>query len=269
MAYPALNERARRPEAPVEIDGLLGTQKKLAVVIPAYCETRLLPATVRSMPDFVDHIIVVDDGSPDDTFEVARRLGWRDRRVDVIRLGYNRGVGRAITRGYERALELDADVVAVMAADNQMDPDDLLDVVEPVVEELADYTKGNRLAHPESRRMPFVRRMGTKVLARMTGLICGISGLCDSQCGYTAISADMLRSVPLDELYPRYGYPNDLLLRLSEIGARVEQPVVRPVYASEQSGLRIPAVVLPISGILLRGVLRRWLSRGLRSHKGA
>lgn len=213
------------------------------------------------MPDFVDHIVVVDDGSPDATFQVARELERDDARVEVVRLGFNYGVGRAISRGYEYALELGADVVAVMAADNQMDPDDLAQVIEPVVDERADYAKGNRLAHPASEQMPTLRRLGTRLLGKMTGAVCGLPELDDSQCGYTAISAEALAHVPLRKLYPRYGYPNDLLMRLTELGARIDQPVVRPVYATEQSGLRIPAVVLPITGILMRGALRRLRNR--------
>lgn len=235
----------------------LAQPKRIAVVIPAYCETRLLPKTVQRMPDFVDQIIVVDDGSPDQTFEVADQLAKADPRVDLIRLGFNYGVGRAISRGYERALELGADIIAVMAADNQMDPDDLLNVIDPILEERADYAKGNRLAHPQSRKMPPIRRVGTRLLGRMTGAISGFWELDDSQCGYTAISAETLAQVPLDKLYPRYGYPNDLLLRLAEIDARLAQPVVRPVYADERSGLRVRAVILPITGILLRGAFRR------------
>jgi glycosyltransferase involved in cell wall biosynthesis len=239
----------------------LNERKSLAVVVPAYCETALLPETIASMPAYVDHIVVVDDGSPDGTFEAARSAGACDERVEVIRLGFNYGVGRAITRGYEHALGLGADVVAVMAADNQMDPDDLSRVVEPVVDGLADYAKGNRLAHPDSEQMPALRRFGTRLLGKMTGVVCGLPELDDSQCGYTAISAEALRHIPLQKLYPRYGYPNDLILRLRELGARIEQPVVRPVYASEQSGLRIPAVIVPIGGILVRGALRRVRNR--------
>jgi glycosyltransferase involved in cell wall biosynthesis len=239
----------------------LKERTSLAVVIPAYCETTLLPETVASMPAYVDYIVVIDDGSPDETFEVAMSSCAADKRVEVIRLGFNYGVGRAITRGYEYALDLGADVVAVMAADNQMDPNDLWEVVAPVAQGAADYAKGNRLAHPDSEQMPVLRRLGTRLLGKMTGVVCGLPELADSQCGYTAISAEALRHIPLHKLYPRYGYPNDLILRLRELGARIEQPVVRPVYASEQSGLRIPAVIIPIGGILVRGALRRVRNR--------
>ena len=230
---------------------------KVAVVVPAYRETKLLPKTVATMPEYVDLVIVVDDGSPDQTYQVARECARVDRRVEVVRLGFNYGVGRAITAGYERALKEGADVVAVMAADAQMDPLDLEAVLEPVVSGRADYAKGNRLAHNQARVMPPVRRIGTWLLGKATGLIAGHPGLSDSQCGYTAISARMLGRLPLKKLYPRYGYPNDLLLRLSELGARVAEPVVRPVYGEEISGLKIPGVIVPISGILLRGIVRR------------
>lgn len=249
MVYSALNDACSKGD------------KRVAVVIPAFCETLLLPATLASIPDFVDRIIVVDDGSPDSTFEVAGAAARSDARVKVIRMGYNYGVGRAITRGYEYALEWGADVVAVMAADNQMDPDDLARVVAPVLAEDADYAKGNRLAHPDSYQMPQMRRFGTRLLGKMTGVICGYTELDDAQCGYTAISARALGHIPLQKLYPRYGYPNDLILRLREAGARIEQPVVRPVYATEKSGLHIPRVILPIAGILARGALRRARNR--------
>lgn len=230
---------------------------KVAVVAPAYKETALLPATLATMPEYVDLVVVVDDGSPDQTYEVAKGCAEKDDRIKVVRLGFNYGVGRAITAGYERALREGAQVVAVMAADAQMDPEDLPALLEPVVMGRADYAKGNRLAHREAQTMPAVRRFGTWLLGKATGVIAGRPKLTDSQCGYTAISAEMLERLPLEKLYPRYGYPNDLLLRLSEAGARLEEPVVRPVYGEEISGLKIHKVIGPISGILLRGILRK------------
>src|SRR5690554_1344886 len=104
MVYSALNGDFARGE-------VLDAKKRIAVVIPAYCETRLLPATLASIPEFVDQIIVVDDGSPDKTYQVAGAAARSDLRVKVIRMGYNYGVGRAITRGYEYALESGADVI--------------------------------------------------------------------------------------------------------------------------------------------------------------
>lgn len=228
------------------------------MVVPAYCEERLLPKTLETMPQFVDRVIVVDDGSEDATFEVAAGYAESNRRIEVIRLGFNYGVGHAIGAGYRRAVEGGADAVAVMAADAQMDPSDLAKVLRPVVEGGADYAKGDRLAHRHASSMPAVRRFGTRLLALLTGLVAGIPDLRDSQCGYTAITADMVEALPLDELYPRYGYPNDLLVRLAGRDARIAQPTVRPVYEDEVSGFSPLAVAGPIGRILMRGAMRRF-----------
>ena len=232
------------------------------MVVPAYCEERLIARTLERVPGYVDHVIVVDDASPDATYKAAERAARRDERIEVLRLGHNRGVGGAIIAGYERARALGAFAAVVMAGDDQMDPDDMPRLLAPLVDGGADYAKGNRLVHPDAQQMPSVRRFGTRLLAHLTALAAGLDGLDDAQCGYTALRLDMLDALPMHKIFPRYGYPNDLILRLSECGARIVEVPVRPVYADEVSGLAVHRVVLPISGILLRGAARR---AGLRS----
>ena len=94
--------------------------KRVAVVVPAHDEEKLIAETIRSIPDFVDRVYVVDDRSQDGTVEVVRSLG--DSRVKLIEHERNLGVGGAIVTGYKRARDDGIDVTAVMAADAQMDP---------------------------------------------------------------------------------------------------------------------------------------------------
>jgi len=96
--------------------------KRVAVVVPAYDEERLIASTIASIPGFVDRIIVVDDGSGDGTASLA---AGADPRVEVVAHERNLGVGAAIVTGYRRAAEEKLDVTCVMAADGQMDPVDL------------------------------------------------------------------------------------------------------------------------------------------------
>lgn len=229
---------------------------RVAVVIPAFNEERAIGDAVATVPDFVDVIIVVDDASSDATGaraqEAAQAAG--DTRLEVVRHPHNRGVGAALVTGYRRALALGCDVAAVMAGDGQMDPRDLPGVLEPIARGDADYVKGNRFLHPEVwTAMPPARIVGNVVLSAATKLTSGYRHVFDSQCGYTAISRQALEAIELGGLFPRYGYPNDLLSRLHVAGMRVLDVPVRPVYRPAwKSGINLGTVLHPIPWVLLR-----------------
>ncbi len=226
--------------------------KRVAVVVPAYDEAELLPRTLAGIPDLVDRVYVVDDASRDGTAASARALG--DPRVEVIVHERNRGVGAAIVTGYKRALEERIDVTCVMAADNQMDPADLPRLVEPVARGEVDYAKANRLFTGQAWELiPHTRYLGNAALSLLTKIASGYWHVADSQSGYTAIGLDVLSELDLDRLYPRYGFPNDLLVHLNVWNARVRDVPSRPVYGvGERSGIRLRSVVPRISWLLLK-----------------
>jgi len=132
------------------------------------------------------------------------------------------------------------DIVAVMAGDAQMDPEDLPQLLYPVATGRADYAKGDRLSWPDViRQMPLERFMANHVLSMFTRYTSGYREVRDSQCGYTAISAKMIGLLRFDKIYHRYGFPNDLLAHLHSLGARLAQVPVRPVYGAERSGISL------------------------------
>jgi glycosyltransferase involved in cell wall biosynthesis len=222
----------------------------VAVVVPAHNEERLIDVTLARIPPFVDAIYVVDDGSSDDTWRKLQSV--TDPRLRRIRHRDNRGVGAAIVSGYYRALRDGNQIIAVMAGDNQMDPADLPALLTPIARGEASYVKGNRFRHVEVRRMPRLRRWAGRGLALVTRTFTGLD-VDDTQCGYTALAAACAAALPLDDLWPRYGYPNDLLGLLARGGFRVVEVPVRPVYAGETSGIR------PWHAALIVGlILRRW-----------
>jgi glycosyltransferase involved in cell wall biosynthesis len=226
--------------------------KRVAVVVPAFDEERLVGETIRGIPEFVDRIIVVDDASRDETSAQANAVG--DPRVHLVRHEQNRGVGAAIATGYRRALEEGIDVTCVMAADNQMDPAELASLVEPVARGEMEYAKANRLFSGEAWEViPRTRYLGNAVLSLLTKIASGYWHVADSQAGYTAISLEALRRLDLDHLYPRYGFPNDVLVHLNVQNARVRDVPSRPIYdVGEQSGIRIRSVVPRISWLLFK-----------------
>jgi len=236
-------------------------EQRVAVVIPAFNEELNVARTVRDVPAWVDHVLVVDDASHDSTFLEASRL--RRRGLEVLQHPRNRGVGAAIATGYRRALELGVGAAAVMAGDGQMDPADLPALLEPVVEGAADYVKGNRFADGDVWRvMPAARIVGNVALSLVTKLTSGYWELFDSQCGYTVASRRALAVIDAAGLFPRYGYPNDLLARLHAAGMRVVDVPVRAIYgANWRSGIRLSTVVYPMSFVLVRSWMRRLLAK--------
>ncbi len=255
-----LQNRAERVTLPLQLRRMMRPDPpQCHVVVPAYLEARLIARTLRDVPSYVRNIIVVDDGSGDDTSQVVRHQG--DPRVTLLRHATNAGVGAAIVSGYRALMRLGGsaqDAFAVMAGDGQMHPDDLWRVASPVMQGEADYVKGNRFADPTTARaMPRARFLGGHTFSILTSLAVG-RRVSDTQCGYTALSRRAAERLDLDSLWPRYGYPNDMIARVLESHLKLLEVPVRAVYRDETSTLRLRHLP-PIAGILCRAAMRRVL----------
>ena len=234
-------------------------EKTIAVVIPAHNEEKLIEKTIDSIPDLVDKIVAVNDASSDGTLEVLKRLSNEQDRVEYLNHEVNQGVGGAIVTGYKRARDMEMDITVVMAGDAQMDPRDLIPIIEPVAKGEVDYTKGNRLFYGEAWRMiPHYRYLGNSFLSLLTKIASGYWHIADSQSGYTAISLLALTRLNLDKIFKRYGMPNDILIKLNEKDFRVRDVHIRPVYnVGEKSGIKLLKVIPTISWILFKGFWKR------------
>jgi glycosyltransferase involved in cell wall biosynthesis len=207
--------------------------KRIAVVVPAYNEEDLIGETLDGIPDYVAKVYVVDDGSADMTGAIIEDYAHRDPRIVAIHHNPNRGVGAAITTGYLQAVEDGMDIAAVMAGDNQMDPAYLPDLLDPIVDGRADYTKGNRLINQAYRKgMPPWRSFGNSLLTFLTKVASGYWQMMDPQNGYTAVSTRALAELPLDSVYQGYGYCNNLLIWLNIHNMTVRTSRSRPATAA-------------------------------------
>lgn len=227
--------------------------KSICVVVPCYKEETQIARVVATLPDYISHICVVDDCSPDRTSDVVKELSAHDSRIHLIRHDVNQGVGGAIATGYKWARDAGIDIAVVMAGDGQMNPDDLPALLKPVAEGRLDYAKGNRLFHPMAHRIPRVRFIGNSVLSLLTKIASGYWHIADSQCGYTAINKRGLQVIEWDDMYKRYGMPNDLLVRLNVHNLRVADVEVEPIYGvGERSGFQSRRIIWPIAKLLLK-----------------
>lgn len=210
----------------------------IAVVVPARDEEEHITNVIETLPDYVDMVVIVNDGSQDATHERAQHANSPCELVILNNGG--KGVGSAIDCGHRYLLEhLPKPFVSgVMAGDGQMNPDDLRSVVQPIVNGHADHVKGNRRAHEEGYNlMPAARRRATKILGFVTTLASG-QPIEDPQCGFTATSSSVLESWDWQRSWKGYGYPNYWLINLSRHGWRIAHVPVESIYKNETSGIK-------------------------------
>lgn len=232
--------------------------KRIAVVVPAYNEEKLIGETLGGIPNYVARVYAVNDGSSDRTGEIMEDYARRDSRIVPIHHNPNRGVGAAITSGYKRAVEDGMDIAAVMAGDNQMDPAQLPSLLDPIVDGRADYTKGNRLISEAFRTgMSRWRSFGNSILTFLTKVASGYWQMMDPQNGYTAISTKTLAELPLDDIYQGYGYCNNLLVWLNIHSKRVLDVAIPARYGQEKSKIRYSTYIPRVSKLLLFNFLFR------------
>jgi glycosyltransferase involved in cell wall biosynthesis len=171
--------------------------RSLFVIIPAYNEARAIGATLAALPRSVPGIdrmsvVVVDDGSTDDTAEVVRRCG--DERVVLLRHRINRGLGGALGTGLEYARRNGADLAVTYDADGQHAPDDLPRVIEPLVAGKAEAVIGSRLL--TRKGMPWYRIIGKFGLNIITCIFFGL-WTTDSQSGLRAFSKSAMERIDI------------------------------------------------------------------------
>lgn len=236
-------------------------QATIAVLIPAYNEARQIAGVVQSLPDFVDHVVVVNDGSTDDTARVLDEVAAGNAKVVAVHLPENRGVGGALAVAYVWARDHGVDIAVTVDGDGQMHGDDMWRLLDPIVEGRVDFTKGNRFTtRADLQRIPKIRLAGNVALSLCTKIATGYWSLADSQSGYSAAGRAVLDEVPWDRVYPRYGRPNDVMWHVSMAGARAADVPVSAVYGvGEASTMKILRTSWSIAWLLWRRFWHRML----------
>ena len=229
---------------------------EIAVIIPGHEASDTIQSVIRGLPAFVDRIVVVDDGSSDQTGEAALACG--DSRVTCLSREHRGGVGAAMVTGLAHILDTTCDVVVKIDADGQMDPGQLASLLSPIVEGGFDYAKGNRFYDRAALAdMPLARRLGNMALSFLTKAASGYWNVYDPQNGYTSIRRDVLERLDLDSLDPGYFFENSMLVQLNIIGARVAEVPMPARYGQERSRMKLARVVLVFPWKLLGSGLTR------------
>jgi len=234
--------------------------KTIGVVIPCFNEEKQVGKVLKTIPNYVDKIVVIDDYSHDKTLDAVKDFTKNSsKKIEIIEHSKNTGVGSSISSGYIWCRENDIDIAVVMAGDAQMDPEDLDNLLDPVAEGVADYAKGNRLITGEAfEKIPFVRYFGNSVLTLMTKVASGYWHVTDSQSGYTALGRKALHLLPLEKIFPKYGMPNDFLVTLNIYDMKVVDVPVNPLYGiGEKSSMVVHLAIPSLLWLMLRLFIKR------------
>lgn len=230
--------------------------KKIAIVIPAYNEEKFVSKVIRDIPSFVDIIVVIDDASQDSTCQFVKNVG--DSRVILLRNEVNQGVGGATIKGYQKALEMESDIIIKVDGDGQMPLDRLPNLLDAIVEDGYDYAKGNRFLDDNAlMQMPKNRLVGNILLTFFTKMASGYWHIFDSQNGYTAIDAHTLKVIDLDRIHKCYFFENDMLVQLNIHNCKVKDIPMPAIYGQEKSGIRITSILIAFLRLLLQRFLYR------------
>jgi dolichol-phosphate mannosyltransferase len=212
---------------------------RVAVIVPCYRVREQVLGVLEAIGPECRAIYVVDDGCPEGSGRHVQAHAT-DPRVRVLFHEINRGVGAAVMTGYRAALADGADVLVKIDGDGQMDPAELPDLIAPIVNGDADYTKGNRfhnLAH--ITRMPAARIVGNAALSFISKFSSGYWDIFDPTNGYTAIHASVAELLPFDRIAHGYFFESDMLHHLGLARAVVRDVPLHARYGDERSGIRV------------------------------
>jgi dolichol-phosphate mannosyltransferase len=233
---------------------------RIAAVVPAYRVEAHIRDVLGELPGYLSEIIVVDDASPDRTAELVAAAAKRDRRITLLRHDRNQGVGGAMITGFRKALETGAQIIVKIDGDGQMDIRYLPEVLTPLIQGRADYTKGNRFRDFAAlQHMPLIRRIGNMGLGFLAKVATGYWHLFDPTNGFLAIRAEALAQLPLDQIDHGYYFETSMLAKLYLLGAVVQDVAMPARYRNEVSSLLIERVLLEFPVKLLGTAVRRVL----------
>jgi len=231
---------------------------RIVAVVPAYRVEGQIQRVLQGLPSYLNRIIVVDDGSPDRTADLVRAAARKDRRILLLRHEQNRGVGAAMVSGFRRALELKAQIIVKVDGDGQMDTGHLPELLEPLAQGRADYTKGNRFRDFAAlRQMPLIRRLGNMGLGFLAKAATGYWNLFDPTNGFVAVRGATLAQLPLDQIDRGYYFEISMLANLYLLGAVVQDVPMPARYRDEVSNLVVERVLLEFPPRLLGTFVRR------------
>ena len=219
---------------------------KVCVLLPAYNESRTIGQIIQGVSEFIGEIVVIDDGSSDETAEIASASG-----IVCLANATNCGKGNALKKGFAYAIKHGYEFVFTMDSDGQHDPADIPRFLEHFYSTHPDILIGARDTENLRTSMPFHRRVNNRFVSYVGSRLCG-QRVPDFQSGYRLIRTDVLRQVDLET--ERYETESELLIKAGRLGFRIESLPIQTRYGDEVSHIKPLREIWLFTRLLLRSL---------------
>ena len=222
---------------------------RVLVVIPCYNEEVSIGSVVLRALTYTDQVVVVDDGSADRTAEVARLAG-----AEVVRHGVNRGKGAGVRTAFEYARKHDADVLVLIDGDGQHDPEEIPQLIAPILNGEADMVNGSRFLVKHRHHVPAYRRIGQDVLTLATNAGSG-HRLTDSQNGFRAFARKTFGCFTFGE--NGMGIESEMLMDAAKARLRIKEVPIDVRYDVAGSTFNPIVHGFSVLGSVFKAIVRR------------
>ena len=232
--------------------------QKIVIVIPCYKVKDKILKVLSKIPKWIYKIICIDDLCPENSGKhITSNIN--DDRIIVLLNKKNLGVGGATMEGFLEAKKHEADLIIKIDGDDQMDLKYLKDFIDPIVNNEADFTKGNRFTKfTDYEKMPLIRKIGNIFLSFFNRFASGYWNIFDTTNGYICLNAKLLNLLPLSKISKDYFFESDLLNWLYIIRANVKDIPIKSIYDNEKSNINIFKIIFKFPIMYIRNFFRRY-----------
>jgi len=236
----------------------VNNHKKIFIIMPAYLAGRKIKSVFeridRQTMAAIEHFIIVVDGNADDTLQKAKEIKAEIDKVTIVYHEQNRGYGRAQKSGYRKALDMGADICAMLHADGQYAPEMLLQLLEPLRTAQADLVMGSRMLEKGKALkggMPRYKYVANRILTFAENKVYGLN-ISEYHSGYMLYSRIVLENVPYETLSDGFHFDGEMLLHSSKKGFRLEEIPIDAHYADEERTLSPIKYGFEVLGVMWR-----------------
>lgn len=212
---------------------------KITAVIPVLNEEKNIEKVVSELENYCENIIIVNDGSTDNTKEILRRLSETySKKLIIIENKKNMGIGYSMKVGLKKSLDFDNSIIVKIDGDGQHQPQDLIKFVNKINDEGYEFVKGNRfLVKDDLENMPLTKLVGNLLVTTLQKLISGKYDISDPNNGFLAIKKTVLENIDIGNLQNNYFFENSLLLNITSHNYSVGEVGIKTIYNDEKSSI--------------------------------